>query len=91
MHLPVSEAILISSFQPAVIGIMAWILLSEPYQKVDLISGLIATLGVISVVKPDLFYLADEEVPREDEAESQYMLMVGRICMLIFTFNASFT
>lgn len=50
--LPLSEVNLIQQLTPTVIGILAWLLLKEPYQKIDIISGLLCFFGVIIVISP---------------------------------------
>lgn len=98
LYLPLTEAIVVSSMQPALVGVLAWLMLGEVYHKSDFISALIALLGVIFVVKPDLILGMDPELSDIDQEEppeqskiDHDLVILCRIMLLIYTVNSAFS
>ncbi|GAA5827240.1 hypothetical protein JCM11251_001185 [Rhodosporidiobolus azoricus] len=55
-YLDLSDATTISFLSPVLVGLLAWILLREPYSKLEALVGLTSLLGTLFIAKPDFLF-----------------------------------
>ncbi|KAK6535228.1 hypothetical protein TWF694_001696 [Orbilia ellipsospora] len=67
-YLDVSDATVITFLAPSVAGFACWIILKEPFSRLEMLAGFISLMGVLLISRPtSLFYLTDEEDDSTDK------------------------
>ncbi|EPS37337.1 hypothetical protein H072_8983 [Dactylellina haptotyla CBS 200.50] len=61
-YLDISDATVITFLAPSVAGVACWVILKEPFTKVEMLAGFISLMGVVLIARPtSLFYLDDDD------------------------------
>ncbi|GAA6036017.1 hypothetical protein JCM8097_005217 [Rhodosporidiobolus ruineniae] len=84
-YLSLSDATTISFLSPVLVGLLAWILLREPYSRLEALVGFTSLLGTLFIAKPHFLFpppgeaenLGGEEVTPEQRLAATGIALVG--------------
>ncbi|GAA5888821.1 hypothetical protein JCM6882_002865 [Rhodosporidiobolus microsporus] len=65
-YLDLSDATTISFLSPVLVGLLAWVLLREPYSKLEALVGFTSLLGTLFIAKPDFLFPSSSASPSPD-------------------------
>ncbi|GAA6059362.1 hypothetical protein JCM10212_003260 [Sporobolomyces blumeae] len=64
-YLSLSDATTISFLSPVLVGLLAFLVLKEPYSRLEAIVGCTSILGTVFIAKPSFLFPAPEHAPAE--------------------------
>jgi len=80
--LTIAENAVINMLTPPLVGILARFILGEPYTKKDFTIGSFCFIGVLCIVKPELFFIfGTSEQQNQEVSVSSGLLLLAQIAM----------